>query len=60
MFDLHVTNIFFSAGKRELSRRSQVIQRELPRPADINMNILRPYMDTPLTDLQRVSGILYI
>lgn len=40
--------------KRELARRSQVIQRELPRPVDVNMNILRPYMDTPLTDLQRV------
>ncbi|TGZ39011.1 Cell division cycle 5-related protein [Temnothorax longispinosus] len=42
--------------KRELARRSQVIQRELPRPADVNMNILRPYMDTPLTDLQRSAA----
>lgn len=41
-------------GKKELSRRSQVIQRDLPRPVDVNMNILRPFMDTPLTDLQRV------
>ncbi|XP_050465844.1 cell division cycle 5-like protein [Cataglyphis hispanica] len=44
--------------KRELSRRSQVIQRDLPRPADINMNILRPYMDTPLTDLQRAEELI--
>lgn len=42
-----------------MARRSQVIQRELPRPADVNMNILRPYMDTPLTDLQRVCNFLY-
>ncbi|XP_043248665.1 cell division cycle 5-like protein [Colletes gigas] len=44
--------------KRELSRRSQVIQRDLPRPVDVNMNILRPFMDTPLTDLQRAEELI--
>lgn len=44
--------------KKELSRRSQVIQRELPRPVDVNMNILRPFMDTPLTDLQRAEELI--
>ncbi|XP_060820582.1 cell division cycle 5-like protein isoform X1 [Bombus pascuorum] len=44
--------------KKELSRRSQVIQRDLPRPVDVNMNILRPFMDTPLTDLQRAEELI--
>ncbi|XP_076296861.1 cell division cycle protein 21 [Lasioglossum baleicum] len=44
--------------KRELSRRSQVIQRDLPRPIDVNMNILRPFMDTSLTDLQRAEELI--
>ncbi|XP_076655106.1 cell division cycle 5-like protein [Halictus rubicundus] len=44
--------------KRELSRRSQVIQRDLPRPIDVNMNILRPFVDTSLTDLQRAEELI--
>ncbi|KAG7212980.1 hypothetical protein KM043_002320 [Ampulex compressa] len=44
--------------KKDLARRSQVIQRELPRPVDVNMNILRPFMDTPLTDLQRAEELI--
>ncbi|KAK2585338.1 hypothetical protein KPH14_010019 [Odynerus spinipes] len=44
--------------KRELAKRSQVIQRELPRPVDVNMNILRPFMDTPLTDMQRAEELI--
>lgn len=52
--NLSVNIVLYFTGKKELSRRSQVIQRDLPRPADVNMNILRPFMDTPLTDLQRV------
>ncbi|XP_043486424.1 cell division cycle 5-like protein, partial [Polistes fuscatus] len=44
--------------KRELARRSQVIQRDLPRPVDVNMNILRPFMDTPLTDMQRAEELI--
>ncbi|XP_043491814.1 cell division cycle 5-like protein, partial [Polistes fuscatus] len=44
--------------KRELARRSQVIQRDLPRPIDVNMNILRPFMDTSLTDMQRAEELI--
>lgn len=44
--------------KKELARRSQVIQRDLPRPVDVNMNILRPFMDTPLTDMQRAEELI--
>ncbi|XP_078036598.1 cell division cycle protein 21 [Augochlora pura] len=44
--------------KKELARRSQVIQRDLPRPVDVNMNILRPFMDTSLTDLQRAEELI--
>lgn len=44
--------------KRELARRSQVIQRDLPRPVDVNMHILRSLMDSPLTDLQRAEELI--
>ncbi|XP_015185878.1 PREDICTED: cell division cycle 5-like protein [Polistes dominula] len=44
--------------KRELARRSQVIQRDLPRPVDVNMNILRPFVDTSLTDMQRAEELI--
>ncbi|EZA47440.1 hypothetical protein DMN91_005468 [Ooceraea biroi] len=44
--------------KKELARRSQVIQRDLPRPVDVNINILRPHMDAPLTDLQRAEELI--
>ncbi|XP_046435737.1 cell division cycle 5-like protein [Neodiprion virginianus] len=44
--------------KRDLAQRSQVIQRDMPRPVDINMNILRPLMDSPLTDLQRAEELI--
>jgi pre-mRNA-splicing factor CDC5/CEF1 len=40
----------------ELKLRSQVVQRSLPRPSDINTNIMRPSgpNDQPLTELQKV------
>ncbi|XP_015590246.1 cell division cycle 5-like protein [Cephus cinctus] len=44
--------------KRDLARRSQVIQRDLPRPVDANMSILRPLTDSPLTDLQRAEELI--
>ncbi|KZC15188.1 Cell division cycle 5-like protein [Dufourea novaeangliae] len=50
--------LLYVIGKKELSRRSQVIQRDLPRPVDVNMNTLRPFMDTPLTDLQRAEELI--
>ncbi|XP_033224510.1 cell division cycle 5-like protein [Belonocnema kinseyi] len=43
--------------KRELSRRSQVIQRDLPRPVEVNTNILRP-IDSSLNDLQRAEELI--
>lgn len=43
----------------ELARRSQVIQRDLPRPLDINTTILRPTSDMQgLTDLQRAEELI--
>lgn len=44
--------------KRELERRSQVIQRDLPRPLEVNINVLRTSMDAPLTDFQRAEELI--
>ena len=42
--------------EKELKSRSQVVQRDLPRPMDVNSHVLRPAgSDLPFTDLQRVS-----
>ncbi|CAN0222027.1 cell division cycle 5-like protein [Lethenteron reissneri] len=39
--------------ERELKRRHQAVQRDLPRPTEINETILRPVgVDPPLTELQ--------
>lgn len=49
----------FFIGEYELSLRSQVIQRTLPRPSDINMSMLRPYGDSQqLTDLQKAEELI--
>lgn len=43
----------------ELRRRSQVIQRDLPRPQDVNLTVLRPSHDShSLTDLQRAEELI--
>lgn len=43
----------------EMARRSQVIQRNLPRPIEINTTILRPPTDmVGLTDLQRAEELI--
>ncbi len=43
----------------ELRRRSQAVQRDLPRPLDMNDTILRPLnSDPPLTDLQRAEELI--
>ncbi|XP_031623227.1 cell division cycle 5-like protein [Contarinia nasturtii] len=43
----------------ELVRRSQVIQKDLPRPFEINTTILRPSTDmTGLTELQRAEELI--
>lgn len=46
-------------NKAELARRSQVIQKDLPRPFEINTTILRPLTDMiGLTDLQRAEELI--
>lgn len=47
------------SGERELALRSKVIQRDLPRPCEINMAVLRPPMDSQsLSDLQRAEELI--
>lgn len=42
-----------------MAKRSQVIQRNLPRPIDLNLNILRPSSDMlSLTDLQKAEELI--
>lgn len=44
---------------RELALRSQVIQRELPRPQDVNMAVLRPPSEShSLTDMQKAEELI--
>lgn len=43
----------------ELARRSQVIQRDLPRPLDINVTILRPPTEMHnLTEMQKAEELI--
>ncbi len=43
----------------ELKRRSQAVQRDLPRPTDMNHTVLRPLnSDPPLTELQRAEELI--
>lgn len=45
----------FITEEEELKNRSQAVQRDLPRPQEINANVMRPtHTDPPLTDLQKV------
>lgn len=45
--------------KRELEKRSQVIQRALPRPTEVNTKILRPSSDKEnLTELQKAEELI--
>lgn len=44
---------------RELATRSQVIQRDFPRPQDVNMSVLRPPNESySLTDLQKAEELI--
>lgn len=49
--------IYDFLGQKELRMRSQSVQREMPRPTDVNSNILRVVgpNDPALTELQKVS-----
>lgn len=43
----------------ELKRQSKPVQRNLPRPVDVNTFILRPlHSDPPLTDLQKAEELI--
>jgi pre-mRNA-splicing factor CDC5/CEF1 len=43
----------------EMKRRSQAVQRNLPRPIDVNYTILRPAdLATPLTELQKAEEMI--
>lgn len=45
--------------ERELALRSQVIQRDLPRPFEINMAVLRPPIDShSLSEMQRAEELI--
>ncbi|XP_005097398.1 cell division cycle 5-like protein [Aplysia californica] len=46
--------------QEELKLRSQAVQRELPRPFDVNTNIMRPSgpNDQPLTELQKAEELI--
>lgn len=44
---------------KELALRSQVMQRSLPRPQDVNMSVLRPPSEShSLTDLQKAEELI--
>lgn len=45
--------------ENELKRRSQAVQRDLPRPTEVNHTVLRPLnSDPPLTDLQKAEELI--
>ncbi|XP_058788836.1 cell division cycle 5-like protein [Phymastichus coffea] len=44
--------------KRDLAKRSQVLQRGLPRPFEVNLNVLRPPNEVSLTDLQKAEEMI--
>ncbi len=49
-------------GEFELKKRSQSVQRELPRPYDVNMSVLRPMgvHDPALNELQKVKQVPFL
>ena len=50
---------FRKRREAELKRRSQPVQRDLPRPTDMNHSVLRPLnSDPPLSDLQRAEELI--
>lgn len=46
--------------EEEFRRQSQAVQRDLPRPLDVNMTVLRPthMQDPPLTELQKAEELI--
>lgn len=54
-------NVLFAfSGEAELKRRSQALQRSLPRPHEVNNAILRPAnsSDASLSDLQKAEELI--
>ena len=53
--------LFFSLSfveEEHFKRQTQVVQRNLPRPNDVNLTILRPAnAEGPITDLQKVNFV---
>jgi hypothetical protein len=50
--------IRFSIEQEHFKRQTQAVQRNLPRPNDINLTILRPAnAEGPMSDLQKVRII---
>lgn len=59
MVDQRVLDEMKEKAARELATRSQVIQREFPRPQDVNLSVLRPPQESySLTDLQRAEELI--
>uniref|UniRef100_A0A336LTJ0 CSON004489 protein n=1 Tax=Culicoides sonorensis TaxID=179676 RepID=A0A336LTJ0_CULSO len=59
--DVDARHVAEAKAKRakELALRSQVIQRSMPRPQDINMTVLRPVSEMQgLNDLQRAEELV--
>ncbi len=52
--------LFFSLIEEEhFKRQTQVVQRNLPRPNDVNLTILRPAnAEGPMNDFQKVELLL--
>jgi hypothetical protein len=47
--------------EEHFKRQTQVVQRNLPRPNDVNLTILRPAnAEGPINDLQKVELLLII
>ncbi|CAF4847732.1 unnamed protein product, partial [Rotaria magnacalcarata] len=45
--------------QEHFKRQTQVVQRNLPRPNDINLTILRPAnAEGPMTDLQKAEELI--
>ena len=53
-------SIHLFLGEAELKRRSQALQRSLPRPHEVNNAILRPSnaSDSSLSDLQKAEELI--
>ncbi|XP_072391983.1 cell division cycle 5-like protein [Diabrotica undecimpunctata] len=57
--DARIQEELKAKAARELALRSQVIQRDLPRPQEVNMTVLRPSHESySLSDLQRAEELI--